>query len=326
MPLKDTDFLTAAMTVRAPESTLFDRERTARLIEARGDDEVCRLLAEGGYEVSAPLTAEGLYKALAAAREKVFSQTAKWLPEGGSALLDTFRVPYDYHNIKVLLKGENSESLLVGMGRVSPQTLTEALRELVFSRLPGSLGEAAKQARETLDRTNDPQSVDFLLDKACIAEMREYARLSGSGFLREYMRLYTDAYNLRSAVRAARIGKGSDARMLAPGGHVEVTRLHAALQSGVPLADLFRMFARAAEAGTAASRGEGPLTEFEKLCDDVLLDYARKARSVAFGEQPLIGYLLEREAESVMLRTVVGGRLGGVPARQIKERLRAAYV
>ena len=53
--------------------------------------------------------------------------------------------------------------------------------------------------------------------------LAETARAVGSPFLEGYVRLLIDAANLRSAVRCARMGKGSDflSQVLLPGGNVE---------------------------------------------------------------------------------------------------------
>ncbi len=327
MPIKDTDFLTATMVVRALERTLFDKERTARLCEARSDDEALRLLAECGYGTMQTMTAEGLEEALKTSRTELYEMLDKNLPGEYAVILDVFRVLTDYHNVKALIKG--GESLMLDLGRVPVKELIVQYNEYAFARLPGALGDAARAARETLARTEDPQASDFSLDRACLAEMVTLAEASESSFLRGYVRLYIDVYNLRSLIRAQRIGKGPDylRLILAPGGNAGLSGLAAALQSGAPVDELFSggPLEKASEVGSAAARGEGSLTEFEKLCDNALISYARSARKIAFGEQPLIGYLLEREAEMTMLRTVIGGRLGGVPAEQIKERLRAAY-
>ncbi|MDR0292601.1 MAG: V-type ATPase subunit [Oscillospiraceae bacterium] len=332
MPVRDIDFLTSTMTVRALERTLFDRERTARLCDARSDEEVLRLLAECGYELSGALTAGGLYEALSATRTALYATLRDWLPDEAAAILDVFRIQADYHNVKVLIKtdGEKDQRLLLNIGRVPAGEMAEIAREAAFSRLPGALGDAARSARETLARTDDPQLSDFLLDRACLREMLAAADASQSVYLLGYVKIYIDSYNLRSLVRATRIGKGPDflRLVLAPGGSVEPSRIAAALQGGGSLEELFAggPLAAAAAAGVPAAKGEGSLTAFEKQCDDALMQYARKARAVPFGEAPLIGYLLEKEAEMTMLRTVVGGRLGGVPVHQIRERLRAAYV
>ena len=84
-------------------------------------------------------------------------------------------------------------------------------------------------------------------------------------------------------------------------------------------------FAAAAEAGAEALRG-GPLTNFEKLCDDAVGDYLAGAQYVPFGEAPLVGYLAARETEYTNLRILLMGRGAGLPADVIRSRLRAGYV
>ena len=88
--------------------------------------------------------------------------------------------------------------------------------------------------------TGNPQLSDFVLDRAYFAEMAETARAVGSPFLEGYVRLLIDAANLRSAVRCARMGKGSDflSQVLLPGGNVEVHVLTSG--KGNDLAAVFR--------------------------------------------------------------------------------------
>ena len=84
-------------------------------------------------------------------------------------------------------------------------------------------------------------------------------------------------------------------------------------------------FAGAAAAGAEALSG-GPLTEFEKLCDDAVSAYLSQAQLVPFGEAPLVGYLAARETEFTNLRILLMGRGMGLSPDVIRSRLRAAYV
>ena len=61
-------------------------------------------------------------------------------------------------------------------------------------------------------------------------------------------------------------------------------------------------------------------------CDDALLRYLKGAKYVAFGAEPLIGYLAAIEAELTAVRTVMAGRLAGLAPEMITERLRETYV
>lgn len=47
--IKDTDYLAISARVRAMETTLMTPERMERLLEARSEDEVTRLLQDCGY-------------------------------------------------------------------------------------------------------------------------------------------------------------------------------------------------------------------------------------------------------------------------------------
>ena len=70
----------------------------------------------------------------------------------------------------------------------------------------------------------------------------------------------------------------------------------------------------------------GCLTAFEKACDDAVLRAAGAARRVPFGVEVALGYLAAKEAEWTAVRTVLSGRMAGVPAEALRERLREQYV
>ena len=328
--IRDTDYATATMRVRALERTLFTRERAERFIDARTDDEAAKVLVECGYDEMSAFSAGELDGILARARENLYEMIFSMVRD--PAMADIFRIRYDYHNAKVLVKseatGEDAAGLLVPAGRIPIKTLTDCFRSLSFDALPKRLAGSVSDARELLARTGDPQRADFHLDADCAREMSELAASTGSAFLRDYVRLYIDAANLRALVRARRIGKGPDFLrfVLCPGGNVELSRVSSMLVAGGEVTELYGgALPEAAEAGRLAQSGDGSLTAFEKRCDDALIREIRKTRYVPFGEQPVLAYLVAREAEMVMIRTIAAGRMGGVPAEQIRERMRESY-
>lgn len=329
--IKDTDFLTATMRIRAMEKNLMDKERASRLIDARSDDEVVKILTECGYDEMQAVTALELDRVLSAARETLYEMVLSMTPR--RELLDVFRVRYDYHNAKTLLKCaavmEEPDRLLIPAGRIPLRTLKEAFAEQNPVDLPPRFAQAAAEARELLARTGDPQRSDFLIDAVCLEEMLSLAEATESVYLTGYVRLHIDVQNLRAVVRAQRIGKGPDFMrlVLAPGGDLDIHRIALFLTGGGALTDLYAQgaLAEAAAAGEVAARGEGSLSDFEKLCDDALLKKAMEARYVSFGEQPLCSYLIQKEAEMTLLRTVITGRLAGVSPEKLRERLRFIY-
>ena len=117
-------------------------------------------------------------------------------------------------------------------------------------------------------------------------------------------------------------------RQLLEGGDLAPDAVAKAASSGAAgLRELYgaTRFRDAAEAGAEALKG-GPLTAFEKLCDDAVGDYLAGAQSVPFGEAPLVSYLAARETEYTNLRILLMGRAAGIDPAVIRTRLRASYV
>lgn len=326
--IKDTDYLFLSTRVKCLECSLLTRERMERMLEVRTVEDAAKVLQECGYAEMAHVGQAELDQAIAQQRHKTMEDLSSVAPD--PRLIDVFKIKYDYHNVKVILKadamGVSPERLLVDAGRIPAAALADGMR----TELRGvsyTLRKAVSDARDMLSSTNDPQLADFILDRAYFAEMFELAKATGSKFLEGYVRISIDAANLRSLVRVLRMGKGPEflRSVLFEGGNIHTARVLAA--TGGSLEELYATSAlkEAAEAGAAALNGGG-LTRFEKLCDDGVNAYLAGAKYVAFGEAPIIGYLAAKENEFTSVRIILTGRMAGLDADTIRERLREAYV
>lgn len=330
--IKDTDYLVISARVKAMETGLLTRERMEQILEAKTDEEAAKILQECGYPELDAADPEAMDAALSAAREATLSDVMDGAPE--PRYIELFKLKYDYHNVKALLKAEamgtSADRMLMDMGRVSTAVLKEAVRSGELDSLPPMLASAVAEAREILDTTRDPQLSDIALDRWTYADMAALAEEVNSDFLRGYVAVQIDAANLRALVRTVRMGKSPEflRGVLMEGGEVAADAiLTLSANRGSGMGEVYgpTRFAAAAEAGAEALRG-GPLTEFEKLCDDAVGDYLAGAQYVPFGEAPLVGYLAARETEYTNLRILLMGRGAGLPADVIRSRLRASYV
>lgn len=330
--IKDSEYLTLATRVHAMEGSLLSRERMERVLDARSDEEAVKVLGECGYREPPQLTPESVEAMLSQRREAVFRDLAGAMPD--PRLLDLFRAKQDYHNLKTLLKAEalggDFDRLLVDTGRVDPKEMKEKLAGVRRGSLPEPLEQAAKQGREVLGATGDPQRLDFCLDRACFAELAALARGVGSDYLMGYVALQIDVANLRCLVRSLRMKKPADflKGVLFEGGSVSLSRILAVAQAdGAGLAELYTStpLRSCAELGAAAVRGGG-LTALEKECDNCLTRYLAGAKQIPFGEAPVIGYLAAVEGELTNLRILLSGRMAGLEPAKIRERLRESYV
>lgn len=328
---RDTDYLSISTRIHAMENRMLTRERMERMIDAKEDSEVLKLLSECGYGGTDGLQLNTVDEALSTAQAATFQDLRASVPD--QRLLDVFQLKYDYHNAKTLVKAEGmgirADHLLMSGGRYAPTLLADGFHKGELRGLSDLYCAAITKAKETLAASHDPQLADLVLDRAYFAEMTQLAKDSGSAFLQGYVRLCVDIANLRTAVRVARMEKSSDflSQVLIPGGNVSETQL--ARTRGEDLEGLFRSgaLAKAAELGSAVARpASGSLTAFERECDNALTNYLSSARRVPFGEETVIGYLYAKEAELTTIRTILAGRKAGLDGNTIRERLRESYV
>ena len=296
MAINKEDYLYISSLLRAREPRMLSRDKAERMLDAPNFEDAAKMLTDSGYEDMSQMSVKQIETALSDRRAAVFHELETLIPN--TAALDLFRLKYDYHNAKVLVKSEamhrNDASLLSSSGRVAPETVQKRFQEDRLRDLPGELGSAAEEARNLLARS---------------------------------VALLADSTNLRSAVRILRMGKdiGYLQEALVAGGSVSEERLTQGI-SGEGLASVFAGTAltKAAQLGAEAVSG-GTLTAFELACDNAVADYLSNAKLCSFGEESVIAYLAGTENELTAVRMILTGRLAGVPSDTIRERLRDLY-
>ena len=315
--------------LRAREPQLLSNEKAQRMLDAPSFEEAAKLLADCGYPDMAQSRADEIEALLAERRDAVFAEMAGIAPD--ESIVRAFRVKYDYHNVKAIVKGEamgtDPRHLLAASGRVPAEKLLTAYQENRYVELPNVLGKAMEEARTVLARTANPQMADLILDQACFGEMKEAAREAECPFLEDYVRLLIDSTNLKSAVRTMRMHKDADflQSVLLSGGTISESRI-AAAGDREALAGLFSngKLAKAAALGAEAAAG-GRMTAFELACDNAVTDFLKDAKLVGFGPETLVAYLAAVEGEITAVRMILTGRLAGVAPETIRERLRDLY-
>ena len=130
--LKDTDFLYISTRLRSMENRMLSRERMERMLEARTDEDAAKVLSECGYTGLEKADLDSLSQALSAARAETFSELASMSPN--SDIVDVFRMKYDYHNLKALMKcahsGKDAGGMLIDAGRYPLDTVKRAVEAL----------------------------------------------------------------------------------------------------------------------------------------------------------------------------------------------------
>jgi V/A-type H+/Na+-transporting ATPase subunit C len=322
-------YLCLSAMLRAREPKLLNNDRAARMLDAASFDEAAKLLTDCGYNDMSQMSAREIESYLALRRDGIFAELEKLAPD--AEVVDVFRMKYDYHNAKVLIKaeamGQDGKRLMSASGRIDPDRLSEIYNDDSLTQLPPVYGAAIAEAKNALARTANPQLADFILDRAYFEEMAASAKKLECGFLSGYAAILADSANLKSAVRTLRMGKGLDfmETALIPGGNVSKDRILAAGdKESITALFAHTLLEKAAALGAEAVSG-GSMTEFELACDNAVNSYLGGAKLVSYGPEALIAYLAAVESETTAVRMILTGRLAGIAPDVIRERLRDMY-
>lgn len=333
--------------IRSMETRLCRREQLERMADTKTIPELMSLLAEMGVTDGKRDTAgvpdgETVELLLETQLRRAFSEVADMLPDPSA--LRFWQYPYDCHNLKVAIKcvarGISTEGRMSSCGTVAPERMIQIVKNVSSltpktmadgpSPLPKHLEEAIPAAVENFEKTNNPQLVDLVLDRACFSDMLDGAQATEVPFAERLVQTRIDLLNLLFAVRILRrhapdaVWLWDNARL--EGGSIEAV----ALRDAVERADEQALLACAEETPYVALAemlsADATLSVLEKTADNTLIRTAREARDVLCGMEVPLAYLLAVEQNVKNLRIVVTGRLSGLPAGEIRERLRECYV
>lgn len=322
---KDNQYICLSAILRAKEAKMLSRSQMERMLTESSFQDVCRIASECGYVDMCSMDVAGVNAALAEARAKQLAEIGDLIPD--PAVLDLFRMKYGYHNAKIVVKSrgdiEAYRDIISDARRYSVDELLEVYRsDYDNGVLPEDYANAIREAKSALARTGNPQLSDYILDKAYFSEQLREAEKYRKPYITEYVRLQIDKANLCSLMRTIDMEKREERLQYAliEGGNISVDEISGAVESREDIVLLFAptIFAKAAAAAT--------MTEMEKEADNAIREYVQRVNYVSFGPEVVIEYISTLENEIMSLRIILTGKLMGIPAEKLRERLRESYV
>lgn len=247
------------------------------------------------------------------------------------SLYDFLFYKYDCNNIKAAVKsalrGVSTDGAMFSCGTISAQCAVECADTRNTSPLPRHMAVAALEAIDAYERTGEARAIDFILDRACFADMAESAAAAEVPMFTEYVKALADVTNIRSAVRisassvAPAAAEALFARVFVPDGSVPESAFYAegtgvpsleALASALPLSPLK---AEVAEAAENPSRADAVLERF-------VFRVAENMSNKAFGPEIPAYFFISREREIRRYRKALSVlSMGKVKKETLKERL-----
>jgi len=258
-------------------------------------------------------------------REGVYVFVERYTFHGGIPLL--FRLGYDYHNIKALLKGKIFEvpvrDSIHGSGTVEAGEMEAIFRDEEYDRLPDPMGHAVEMSVEEYYTTRSPLVLDVTVDRFLHSDLLDRVCALSSPFIEGYVRSCIDLLNFRIFSRAGDYLRetGMRKRLFISGGFIH-SRLFEELADASPdesplLADRHG-YGRIARVMAEEGKYRYGL---ERECESTLIEYLGQARFLIWGMEALFGYAAMLERELSILGIIMSGKESGVPREEIKRRL-----
>lgn len=326
-----TEYLYSSARIRALENGIATGERLRHLADAEGAEAVISALGDLGFESSRGGEAVSREELLESVLIKGYSEISSMECARAVGFL---QYQYDANNIKAIIKcaarGISPTSMLSSLGSVDTAQAETAFKNKDYSVFPKNIALAAAEAEEAFAATANPQKIDFIIDRACFADMLEAAKTSGIELAQRLVRTKIDLVNIMATLRVLRMKLGTVAGSILDeayiaGGNYDKNFFIGAPESGEE--NFARMIANGEYESMAAAMLDGePLGTLERIADDLWIGIARSARYVSFGAEIAIGYIVALEYEVKNIRIILAGKDAGLPADVIRERLRSCYV
>ncbi len=305
----------AVARLRAMSGNLVEDSVLQRILESEDLEGAFKVLGETVYSAwLVELKGSGDFDhVIESELVSVYDEVQRFVPD--VRLVQLFRLPYDFHNVKVLLKsavllregGERRFDLLTSLGNIPSDDLIMAMESEDFRLLSFGLHTIVPAAFALWEQTRDILEVEKILDIALFAAMKKLAVESGVEGALLWVRGKIDGENIRNLLRLKRMETDTStaAGFLHEGGFLSRERLLSLLSEPVeswPKAIAFADVARAFSEIQDVSDLSALLVEMERIIDDYVAYMLEKAKYKAFAPENILAFLWKKELEAKNIR------------------------
>lgn len=324
------NFIQSSVRIRHAEKKLLTKQQLQRLADAKNLEDAIKLLNETSYssELSKLDRPENYEQVLSEVLNKTYKEAMEISPE--KSLVEILSCKYDYHNLKVLVKENILKEKFDSMYCMLDENEIEAFRELALKNDEG-LSKDFKECLDFFETTKDPQDIDIFIDKKYFEKVLSLAEEFKLEMITEYFKAMIDFINLRTFIRCRKQNQVKETleKVLIKGGDVETDKILDMFYEDI---EILPIKLKAYKIGRVLSKiveeykNTNSLNSFEKSMDDYLVEIVRKAKSIHYGAEVIFSFLFAKELEIKNLRLILVGKVNGLSADFIKERLREVYV
>ena len=334
----DVSYGYAVARCRAMESRLLDAQAFSRLLDAYDITSFFKILSETAYgKYIANSENSNIDVILEQVLQDTYDEFDSFIPDEN--LTAILKLPYDFHNIKVILKSilaaqtstEKRWSLLTYLGSVAPEAFIEAFETEHFRDLPKFFAKTCEEIWQPLQDLNvNMLELEQKLDKALYAQMLTLAEELKSKEIVEWVKLKIDAENLRSLLRLKRFAFQKDKALpfLYEDGNVPVKNMIQLLDEDVLLWETSlenERVGRVFEKVKLLDNFSKDIVTLECAIDNFLLETIRQSRYSADSPANILAFLWGKELEVKNIRVIYVSKSLAQSREEVRGLLRDGF-
>lgn len=325
------DFIYADSRLRAMEYRILESAVLYRLADSEDLGEAIKVLSETVYGEWFPQmkSEEDFESVIQAELMFVFSEVGRFVSD--RRLEQMCRLPYDVHNLKVLLKGQilkrrNEDrrmDLLTPLGNLPLDDLIVAVESEDFRLLPYGFHRVLPECLQSWEQNHDNMLMEKIIDDALFGALVAISIDMGFQGVVDWVRTRIDIENIRNIIRLRRMGKdaGDILTFLHRGGWVAMDRL--GLLLGEPIegwdqllqpSGITKVLSHFKDIGDINTL----ILDLEQAFDDYMTLFTRKFRYIPFAPENILTFLWRKEMDAMNVRIALVGVANGADRLQLR--------
>lgn len=241
-------------------------------------------------------------------------------------LLDLFWTKYDFHNLRLIIRGQRSnlsdseiDNLSSPIGTFTFASLQKAYQEKKLALLDYYLYQAALASANF----QDTSKVGIAVNMFYFEKIKHIANLNTYPFISEFVSLLIDLFNLQTSLRLVSLRPQNSLGIFVSGGQFRKEDLET-------VDNILANFSKLGNANVWKEaielyQKQGHHTLIKKTADDYISQYLKEKSRLAFTPAALFSYFSAKKNNVQTLSIIIAGKHAGLPEKDIRLTLRQLY-
>lgn len=319
------DYVYATAQVRALEPLMLPRGVFVDMANAETFAAAAEQLAGTDYVIEGNADANAVEAMLLERRSAVRELFAKLMPNRDIVMM--LRAREDFANMRLAVRRVVTEQPLgldySNEGSVPAQEFEEIFEQEDYLRFPRYLQDAVEAAVLGYYENKDIREIDYAIDRVEAAFRVRRARELNSVFVLSLARIRIDLHNIKTLLRL-KMAEREDRRFFLPEGFVDRDKFVQGLETpyeAVTALFYATPYGELLDESIAYLRAEQSFLRLEQKCEDYLMGFLKATHELAAGPQPVVAYMLMKEAEIRTVRMMLIGKKNGLGSKLMLDRL-----